>query len=652
MLRTRSAIAALLILVASASTAQITDPILSLPEASSSWVADEFIAVLTSEARSRSRRATAAHPSVPDLSSLQTLISEMGVLSFQRQFPTTKARPAGSRYPDLTGHYKVRIGAHADLDAVMQAFSRNTHIDHVEKIGIHPIYAEANDPYYDDPPETFPNDQWHFWGSFGVDANVAWDTETGDPAVVVAVADSGVRYFHSDLGGSNPPGPDDPATNGNVWVNPREIPANGIDDDLNGYADDVVGYDFVGATGRSLGCKCCDTDCNSADNDPRDDNGHGTHVAGTIAAITNNGNQVAGVAGGMAAGSPNDSANGVKIMALRIGWNASCFGQCGYGFVRMDYAAEAMAYVAEQVEAGVNVAAFNASWGSSNSGGLDAAVDNLLAHDVLLVHAAGNDGQDTPDFLASKAGVMNVAATDPFGAGASFTNNGTWVDVAAPGVDIISTWHHAPDPDNDYVAVLDGTSMAAPHVCGVAALVESFSPTCSATDKFSILTDTANPYNDSRDLGSGIVNARNALDASMTICDATCLVTEQPEASCADGADNDCDGLVDTSDSDCQPTCTSTENPEVSCSDGLDNDCDGFIDASDLDCQPVCTVSEDPEVSCTDGLDNDCDGSFDESDSDCQGGICELGQKGDTCSSDQECCSGTCRGRPGRQTCK
>jgi subtilisin family serine protease len=652
MRRLTGAPALIFVFVAVAATAQTRDAGFFLAAASSSYVPDEFIAILTPEARSRATIATASHPSVPDLPSLKALIDEIGTLSFTRQFPAANTRSAGSRYPDLTGHYKVRIGPDADLDAVMQAFSRNPHVDHVERIGIHPIYAEANDPYYRDPPATFPYDQWHYWGSFGIDANLAWDMETGSPAVVVAVADSGVRYFHSDLGGSDPPGPDDAVTNGNVWVNAGETPGNGIDDDQNGYIDDVVGYDFVGSTGRSVGCKCCDSDCQAADNDPRDHNGHGTHVAGTIASITNNGNQIAGVAGGMASGTPGDPANGVRVMALRIGWNASCFGQCGYGFVRMDYAAEAMAYVAAQVEAGVNVTAFNASWGSSDSGGLDAAVDNLLAHDVLLVHAAGNDGQDSPDFLASKAGVMSVAATDQTGAGASFTNHGAWVDVAAPGVDVISTWHQYTDPDNDYVAVLGGTSMAAPHVCGVAALVESFAPTCSASDKFSILTDTANPYNDSRDLGAGIVNARNALDASVAICDATCVVTEQPEVSCGDTADNDCDGHVDASDSDCQPACTATEDPEVSCADGLDNDCDGFLDGDDLDCQPICTATEDPEVSCTDGLDNDCDGSLDGDDSDCQGGVCELGHKGDSCSSDQECCSGACRGKPGRQTCK
>jgi len=571
------------------------------------FVPDEFIAVLSDD----------AGPGTP---SLQALIRREAVHGFTRQFPTARKPGTGSALPDLTGHFKVKIAGAADLDAVIAGFAADPHVDHVEKIGVHAVSLEANDPYYRNVNPSFPYDQWHYWGTFGIDANSAWDVETGSPDVVVAVADSGVRYFHGDLGGSDPPGPGDPLTNGNIWVNPSEIPSNGSDDDGNGYVDDVVGYDFVASTrGAAFGCSCCDADCKSTDNDPRDDNGHGTHVAGTIAAISNNGSGVAGVAGGFGAGGPSGPANGVKVMSLRIGWNAACLGICGYGFVRMDYAAEAMHYVADQVAAGINVAAFNASWGSSNSGGLEAAVDELLSRDVLIVKAAGNDGADASDFLGGKAGVLNVAATDSSGVGASFTNHGAWVDLAAPGVDILSTWHQSTDPATDYVAAVSGTSMAAPHVCGVAALVESYSPACTAEQKRDLLVGTSTSYNDPRNLGSGIVNASGALDAAASLC---------------------------------VNTCSPSENPELSCNDGLDNDCDGFVDASDPDCTPQCVATEESELSCGDDLDNDCDGSIDLEDPDCQGGVCSLGQKGDACSSDSDCCSSSCRGRPGRRSCR
>ncbi|GAG05726.1 unnamed protein product, partial [marine sediment metagenome] len=264
--------------------------------------------------------------------------------------------------------------------------------------------------------------QWDLWDKYGIDADLAWSVLTGNETVVVVGMDTGVRYFHKDLGGNNPPGPADNDTDGNVWVNPYEIPGNGIDDEGNGKVDDVVGWDFVtGVAGCSSG-----EDCSTQDNDPRDFHGHGTHTAGTMAAITNNARGVAGIAGGWSDGTTGSAGNGSKIMCMRIGWATP-----GGGYVRMDFAAQAMNYVTDMKNRGVNVAAVNASWHSSNSGGIDLAVDNLLAADVMLIHAAGNSGSSTPDYLGGKAGVMNVAATDKSGYRAYFSNYGSWVDIAA-----------------------------------------------------------------------------------------------------------------------------------------------------------------------------------------------------------------------------
>ncbi|KPK78009.1 MAG: hypothetical protein AMJ79_01265, partial [Phycisphaerae bacterium SM23_30] len=256
-------------------------------------------------------------------------------------------------------------------------------------------------------------------------------------------------------------------------------------------------------------------DCGQVDNDPDDGDGHGTHVAGTIAAITNNNLMAAGVAGGFASGSVSSWGNGVEVMAMRIGYHAKYQGQIT-GIVRMDWAAEAMSYVADQIDRhNINVAAINCSWDSSNTGGIDAAVDNLLAHDVMIIHSAGNNNSATADYLGAKAGVMNVAATDVNGAGAGFSNHGAWVDLAGPGVDVLSTYAEPGDPDKDnhYIALLSGTSMAAPHVAGVAALLESFDPNLSGPEKLDIMVNTTTPYNDSRNLGAGIINAYNALQA-------------------------------------------------------------------------------------------------------------------------------------------
>jgi subtilisin family serine protease len=241
-----------------------------------------------------------------------------GVSSFARQFPG--ARMDKSALPTeqiLTKYYKIYFES-GDLDQVMDEYRKLPFVDRVEPIAMHYVSATPNDKYYDDPPPEFPYDQWHYWDTYGIEADLGWDDETGSSDVVCAVIDGGVRYYHYDLGGTDPPGPDDNVTNGNIWVNQGEIPANGVDDDNNGYIDDVIGWDFV-ITG---GNQCIDTDCGGVDNDPSDFGGHGTHVAGTIAAITNNDPTfgVAGVAGGWNDGTTNYTANGVKIMCLRAGY--------------------------------------------------------------------------------------------------------------------------------------------------------------------------------------------------------------------------------------------------------------------------------------------------------------------------------------------
>ena len=494
------------------------------------YVTDEIIVVLKSEAAGLVQgRRTSLLDGIDAFDSLQ---DDLDVVSSVRQFAhrARLAPNADAATRRLSRHVKVRF--RTELEAAIAAFAAHPLVEDVEPIGVHAVHATPNDTYFDNPPPAFPYPQWHLWDNHGVDADLAWDDEAGDPDVVVAVLDTGVRYFHTDLGGPNPPwGPDAPATNGNIWVNAGEIPNNGIDDDGNGYVDDTVGYDFVADTSDPLWV-CADADCGTADNDPHDGEGHGTHVAGTVSAITNNAAGVAGVAGGFSDGTSSGAGNGARIMSLRVGWRAA-FLFTLTGVVRMDYAAEAMDYVTwMKTNGGVNVAAINCSWGSSDSGGLNAAVDALLAADVMIVKAAGNSNSSTPDFLGGKAGVTNVGATGPTGAGSSFSNFGNWVDVAAPGEQVVSTYHNPADPTVDYVTLLDGTSMAAPHVCGIAALLESFDSTLTATDKHTIIVNTALPYSGTKDVGSGIANARAALDAVGPPCDVTAEFTADSVSGC------------------------------------------------------------------------------------------------------------------------
>ncbi|TMQ61372.1 MAG: hypothetical protein E6K78_12875 [Candidatus Eisenbacteria bacterium] len=460
------------------------------------YVPDQLVVVFTPDARRRLVVDARSGRPVVNLPSVQGALDAVGALELTREF----AQAAGSRFPDLTGHYEVRIPLGADLDAAIATLERDPNVDHVEKIGIHTLDATPNDTYYRYGTSTFPYDQWHYWDSNGIDADLAWNIETGSPNVVVAILDSGVKYAHSDLGTlANPPSPTNPSTDGNIWVNAGEIPGNGIDDDGDGYVDDVIGWDFVTAAGGG-GVTCLDVDCAGADNDPNDGTGHGTHVAGTVAAITNNARAVAGC----------------NLMCLRIGYYAKYQG-VNTGIVQMDWAAQAMNYVADQKAAGVNVAAINCSWGSSNSGGISAAATNLLAHDVMIVNSAGNSNSTVPPYLPTVPGVMSVAATDSFGAKASFSNHGSWVTISAPGVDVMSTYHDPtdPDPTHMYVGVLSGTSMSSPHCCGVAALLESYNPSLTRTDKFNLMVSTAVvPPGFPSDMGAGIVNAYQALLAA------------------------------------------------------------------------------------------------------------------------------------------
>ncbi len=130
---------------------------------------------------------------------------------------------------------------------------------------------------------------------------------------------------------------------------------------------------------------------------------------------------------------------------------------------------------------------------------------------------------------------MNVAATDSSGNGADFgngsaTNFGAWVDVAAPGLDILSTWRNPSDPNpiNNYLINASGTSMAAPHICGIAALLESCNPSLTGAQKFSLIVNNTEPYSDVRDLGSGIANVRKAFASAALCAGTTSSVTPSP----------------------------------------------------------------------------------------------------------------------------
>ncbi len=305
-----------------------------------------------------------------------------------------------------------------------------------------------------------------------IDAPEAWDLHTGSSNIVVAVTDTGVDYTHPDLVA-------------NRWVNTGEIPGNLLDDDGNGYVDDVYGYDFF-----------------NEDADPMDDNGHGTHVSGTIGAVGNNNMGVTGVCWT------------VKIMALKM-LNA---GGGGY----LDDSISAVQYA---VNKGAKV--INASWGGyisqGDSQGLYDAIAAARDAGVLFVAGAGNDNvnNDTavPPFNPASydlANVISVMASTNTDAKAYYSNYGlTSVDIGAPGgdgypygpEDILST---VPDSGYDFMS---GTSMASPHVAGACALLLSADPCMVYTEVKQFLLDYSDPLPSmtGRCVSGGRLNLFNAV---------------------------------------------------------------------------------------------------------------------------------------------
>ena len=293
---------------------------------------------------------------------------------------------------------------------------------------------------------TFPNDpgfpqQWalHNTNDADIDAPEAWDIQTGNPNLVIGVIDTGVDYNHPDLVG-------------NIWTNPGEIAGDGIDNDNNGYIDDIRGWDFA-----------------YNDNNPSDVDGHGTHVSGTIAGKGNNGVGVTGVAWN------------AKIMPLKF-LNDSGSGSTSNAILAINYA----------TAKGVKLT--NNSWGGGGySQALYDAINAAGQQGALFIAAAGNDSNNTditPAYPASYnlANIISVASTTNTDSLSYFSNYGlTSVDLGAPGSNIYSTL-----PNNSY-GTYSGTSMASPHVAGAAALVWSQNPTWTAQQVKNTLMNTGDP---------------------------------------------------------------------------------------------------------------------------------------------------------------
>jgi len=437
------------------------------------------------------------------VSSLDAIAVDYEVTGIKQLFRGSKPKMVKGRTIDLSRYHKIKFNPNISLDEVMEAYRGNPYVESVEPIGIHRVYATPNDG-------NFP-EQWHLnqASDHDIDAPEAWDIETGSDNIIVAILDSGVRYFHKDLGGSNASYSNPGGADGNMWINWAEKNgSSGVDDDGNGFVDDWIGWDFVDG-----GSNCWSgEDCYDQDNDPRDFNGHGTHCAGNVGAINNNGYGTCAPSGGWGNGTLQPTGNGVSVMACRIGWSGRYYFY-EVGYVRMDFIAEALYYAADN---GADIA--SCSWGSSNTGGLAAAVNYFVASGGLIFKAAGNDGSQTADYMCSRSDVISVAATDSTDNGADFTTYGTWVDICAPGTGILSCYHDHNDPQSDYVAAMDGTSMSTPLAASVAALIWSQNQSWTANqveEQLYASAENIDAYLSSKyigKMGAGRINAYEAVN--------------------------------------------------------------------------------------------------------------------------------------------
>ena len=361
--------------------------------------------------------------------------------------------------------HKIILNKKADLKSALIALNQLKEVEYAEPNYILEVNNfRSNDPMFNQlwgMKNTGQRDVDGQYGKVDTDINVVplWEKGiTGSRDIKVAIIDTGVQWNHPDL-------------KANIYTNPSEIDGNGIDDDGNGFVDDVHGWNFITNTGNS-----------------NDDHDHGTHCAGTIGGVGNNGIGVAGVNWA------------VSILPLKF--------LSADGSGTLEAAVEAIQYATLMQ---VNV--MSNSWGGGGfSQTMYDAIEAASTKGILFVAAAGNDGKSNdsdPSYPASyeNDNVVSVAAIDNAEKLAYFSNYGSkTVDVAAPGVNILSTVK-----DGKYVD-FSGTSMATPHVSGVAALLFSANPSWTHSDVKQRLIATSKPVRVLRRkvASKGMVDAFNA----------------------------------------------------------------------------------------------------------------------------------------------
>lgn len=427
-------------------------------------------------------------------SELSISLNKVGAKTMKPLFPTDPRYVERHRAAGLDLWYEIHFDQNKELNTCLATLAANDAFEIVEKVYPTETYAlsEHQDPIaalssvknleelkkivkqesgYDDP-ELYK--QWHYknYGAFGnsqegSDAGIfeAWKkVKWNNKNVIVSIVDGGVQVDHEDL-------------KDNMWVNTKEIAGNGKDDDNNGYVDDINGFNFC--SGFYGGKITFDSD------------GHGTHVAGTVAARNNNGIGVCGVAGG----DHKQPGTGAKLMSCQIFAQTETRDAGGNSAAAIVYGADNGAVISQN------------SWGyryeaqvTAIPSSLKTAIDYFIQNagcdkngnqrpdspmkGGVVIFAAGNDGKDYESFPAAYPPTIAVSSMTDRWQKASYTNRGAWVDIMAPGGDYThqySTVYSTVPPEARQINKergpgakyhgMAGTSMACPHVSGIAALI-------------------------------------------------------------------------------------------------------------------------------------------------------------------------------------
>ncbi len=387
----------------------------------------------------------------------------------------------------LDNIYLFSVPKDSDILSIVNNYLACPNVEYAEPNYIGHLCSIPNDPDF--------SRQWglhntgqNFWENTSgtldvdIDAPEAWDIETGSSDIIIAIIDTGIDYTHPDLAD-------------NIWINDNEIPDNDVDDDENGYVDDVIGWDFY-----------------YDDADPIDENGHGTHCAGIASAVGNNGIGIAGVCWDC------------KIMVSQT--------MDENGYIPFEVSAEAIVYAADN---GADV--ISMSFGSGfDSSVLKDAIDYAYNQGVVPVAAAGNDNRSYKFYPAGFDNVIAVAAINQSNGrttsedwGEEYGSHyGSWVDVAAPGNFIYSTmptFHVPMNDENNYNTGQNwqqnydycwGTSMATPHVAGLVGLILSKNPNFNQDEILTIIRSTTDKVESDQYIGTGRINAYQAIQREST----------------------------------------------------------------------------------------------------------------------------------------